>query len=330
MTETITFTPIGIYERRKPLMPHIAPSSRPFVMKFGGTSMGSAQAIDQVATILTEHYYADNPIVAVVSAMSGVTNRLVELCDSLERNHEDEREQALRLLFDRHMTAISQMRLSYAKRALLKRETRLLYLSLREIAEDGQLLSDAKRANIMRFGEPISARMLSYRLEDLGIPSRAIDATELIETDDNYLEATPDLIRTSDKAAKVLKPLLKRGVLPVVTGFMSATADGVPTILGRGGSDYTASILGRVLEAEEVWVWTDVDGIHTADPNKDPGAHVILKMSFDLADQMAKAGAKVLYPKTVEPLTDTNVVLRVKNTFRPHIQGTEISNYRLV
>lgn len=293
------------------------------VMKFGGTSVGNARAIEGVVQIL-KRYQSELPVVAVISAMSGITNRLVAICEAMQRGDTNLTLRELRAIFDTHMTATTEVRLSPLARMEVQGQLRERFQDLRRDSLHGDLRLAEERDRILSYGERLSARIVAQRLSDLGIDSRAIDANRLIETDDSFGEARPNFRTTVGRSREVLAPLLKDRTLPVVTGFIGSTPDGRITTLGRGGSDYTASILGRVLGAREVWIWTDVDGIYDADPRKDPNAQVIPEMSFDLADQMAKAGAKVLYTKTIEPLRGTKTILWVKNTFKPNFPGTKI------
>jgi aspartate kinase len=158
----------------------------------------------------------------------------------------------------------------------------------------------------------------------MGVKSQAVDATDLIITDDNFQNAAPSAELTRERSARRLEPMLKDGVTPVVTGFIGATADGVTTTLGRGGSDYSAAILGDCMDADEVWIWTDVDGVMTADPRLAPNARVIPVLSYSEVGELAYFGAKVLHPRTIRPVIEREIPLWVKNTFNPTFPGTLI------
>jgi bifunctional aspartokinase / homoserine dehydrogenase 1 len=177
---------------------------------------------------------------------------------------------------------------------------------------------------ISGMGEQMSARILAAALRQQGHRAQAVDATELIVTDDNFQSATPLLEATRTKTEARLRPLLQQGVIPVVTGFIGATADGVTTTLGRGGSDFSGAILGQALGADEVWIWTDVDGVMTADPRFVPGARSIPTLSYREVSELAYYGAKVLHPKTMRPCIESGIPLRIKNTFNPDHAGTVI------
>ena len=157
-----------------------------------------------------------------------------------------------------------------------------------------------------------------------GERAQAIPATELIVTDENFGAARPLLSLTNQRLAQRVKPLVERGVIPVITGYIAATERGVTTTLGRGGSDYTAAIIGAGLEAEEVWIWSDVDGILTADPNLVPQARTLAELSYAEAAGLAYYGADVLHPKTIRPLIESGVPLRILNSFNPDHPGTLI------
>jgi aspartate kinase len=177
---------------------------------------------------------------------------------------------------------------------------------------------------ISSLGERINARIVAAALRARGVAAQAVDATDLIVTDDRFQQASPQMEATRDQVAAALPPLLDQGTLPVVTGFIGATPDGAITTLGRGGSDYSAAILGAALPADEVWTWTDVDGVMTADPRIAPNAHVIPTLSYSEVGELAYFGAKVLHPKTISPLVEEDIPVLVRNTFNPSCPGTRI------
>ena len=177
---------------------------------------------------------------------------------------------------------------------------------------------------ISGLGERINARLCAATLEALGGRAEAVDATELIVTDEHFQSATPLMGLARPRTRSRLGPLLERGIIPVVTGFIAATAEGISTTLGRGGSDYSAAILGDCLDAAEVWIWTDVDGVMTADPRLVPEAQVIPVLSYSEVGELAYFGAKVLHPRTIRPVIERGIPLWVKNTFNPDFPGTLI------
>lgn len=173
-------------------------------------------------------------------------------------------------------------------------------------------------------GEQMSVRILAAFLEQEGTPAAAIDATELIVTDDEFTSATPLIEPTNEKSVGRLQPLLAQGIVPIVTGFIAATEEGITTTLGRGGSDYSAAILGRALGAREVWIWTDVDGVMSADPRLVPEAHTLDTLTYREISELAYYGARVLHPRTMRPVMESGIPLRIKNTFNPDHAGTVI------
>ena len=177
---------------------------------------------------------------------------------------------------------------------------------------------------ISSLGERINARVVAAYLRQLGLKSEAVDATELIVTDSTFQDAAPLMDATRARVQARLVPLLEDGVVPVITGFMGANEDGVTTTLGRGGSDYSAAILGVALDSDEVWTWTDVDGVMTTDPRIVPDARVIPVLSYSEIGELAYFGAKVLHPKTISPVIESGIPLWVKNTFNPTCPGTRI------
>ena len=179
---------------------------------------------------------------------------------------------------------------------------------------------------IAPLGERLNARVFSALLSQMGVKSCAVDASGLIVTDNNFTNASPLMGLTREQVQTNLLPLMEQGLTPVVTGFIGATESGITTTLGRGGSDYTAAILGDCLDAEEVWTWTDVDGVMTADPRVVPTARVIPELSYSEVGELAYFGAKVLHPKTIRPIIERGIPLWVKNTFNPDLAGTRVSS----
>ncbi len=304
------------------------------VMKFGGTSVGSPQAISQVAQILAD--YSRPPtggvqwdrIVVVVSAMSGVTNTLLRSAEAAGVGDEKAYTAQIDQLRDHHCETIRTL-FSHGEEC-----TQLLVLIDRYIAELSAYcrsihvmgeITPRGLDTIVSLGERMNARIVAAAFRSQFLDSQAIDATDIIVTDDAFQNAMPLMDETRQKIQERLCPLLDEGVIPVVTGFIAATSKGVTTTLGRGGSDYTAAILGDCLDADEVWTWTDVDGVMTADPRVVADARVIPEVSFNEISELAYFGAKVLHPKTIRPVLERDIPLRVKNTFNPSHPGTCIS-----
>src|SRR5215469_937450 len=252
------------------------------VMKFGGTSVGDAGCIARVAQIVREAS-RESSIVVVVSAMRGVTNHLIEAANRSEAN---ERE-AVAGLFDslrrQHDEAIELLIRSEARRAGLTQSTRQIFAEGERLCEGTSLLRELTPRtldSISSLGERLSAPIVASTLAEAGVESEPIDATELILTDSYHGGAQPLMEATRERSQSRLKSLLEGGVVPVVTGFIGATQQGVLTTLGRGGSDYSATILGAALDADEIIIWTDVNGVLTADPRLVPEARTIPEISY--------------------------------------------------
>jgi aspartate kinase len=300
-------------------------------MKFGGTSVGSAEAIDQAARIVLDAY--DVPqwerVVVVVSAMSGVTDALTEGARTAAEGDDRTYERTVSDLRDKHATAIDALLTTEQERAALLvtldrylREFATLCHSVHVLGELTPRAMDA----ITSLGERLSARILAAVMRQRGARSEAVDATDVIVTDDSFQSGVPLLGKTRQRANQRLGPLLEQDIIPVVTGFIAATEEGVTTTLGRGGSDYSAAIIGDCLDAGEVWIWTDVDGIMTTDPRIVPAAQVIPVLSYNEVGELAYFGAKVLHPRTIRPVVERGIPLWVKNTFNPDFPGTCITN----
>jgi aspartate kinase len=166
---------------------------------------------------------------------------------------------------------------------------------------------------------------MAATLREVGLNSAVVESTDVVVTDDDYIQAEPLMSKVKERSAVVLKPLLNDGVTPVVTGFIGATADGVLTTLGRGGSDYSATTLGAALDANEIIIWTDVDGVLTADPRLVPDARLLREISYNEAAELAYFGAKVLHPKTLRPVVDARIPVWIRNSFSPEKNGTRIT-----
>jgi len=297
------------------------------VMKFGGTSVGSAERIAQAADLAVKGAKEGHRVVVVTSAMSGVTNKLIAAAQNAvggyyhktvsDDLHEPHR-QAIHLLTPsdaaRRREAIEMVRQRIERfETLCKGLTMVRELTPRTL--------DA----ISGLGEMMCAPILSCAISERGLTSRSIEATELIVSDDQFGQAEPLMAETRRQTRDKLTPLLERGEIPVVTGFIAATKEGALTTLGRGGSDYTASIIGAALDVDEVWIWTDVDGVMTANPVEAPEARTMREISYSEASELAYYGAKVLHHKTILPVYKQGIPIRILNSFNPENPGTRIS-----
>lgn len=297
------------------------------VMKFGGTSVGSVEAVNQATDIVLDCAQQwDRPVV-VVSAMSGVTDALIKSAKAAVSESEEVFRGIIDNLRARHYDTIKTLLPEDGEREKLLSTVDSLLDELGAFCHSIHILGEVTpRATdaITGMGERINARTVAAVMRHKGIKSQAIDATQLIVTDDKYQNAAPLMDKSRHRIQAQLAPMLEEGIIPIVTGFIAATEEGVTTTLGRGGSDYTAAILADCLDADQLWMWNDVDGVMTADPRMVPDAKVIPTLSCSEMGELAYFGAKVLHPKTVLPVVQRDIPLWVKNTFNPTVPGTRI------
>jgi aspartate kinase len=296
-------------------------------MKFGGTSVGDASCIQKVVQIIRAASL-ESQVLVVVSAMSGATNKLIEAATLSEAGDRKQVATLLEEIREQHGAAVKALIHSTAEHNRVARK-------MEEVFEEGDQLSQGiallreltlqARDSIAGLGERLSAPLVAAALSERGVVSEAIDATELVVTNSNHGAAEPCMDLTRERCKTRLCPLLQQGIVPVVTGFIGATAEGVLTTLGRDGSDYSATILGAALDADEVIIWSDVDGLLTADPRLVPGVCTIPEISYRQATELAFLGAKVLHPKTLRPLIPSGIPLWIRNTFAPDRSGTKIT-----
>ncbi|MCB0073526.1 MAG: aspartate kinase [Caldilineaceae bacterium] len=301
-------------------------------MKFGGTSVGSVDAFKQVVGIVQRavEQEAAGPrpgVIVITSAMSGVTNTLIEAAERASRGDENYYVEARDSLLLKHQHVAGQFIENGADRAALAQvlDDRLHQLErlCGSIAVLGELTNRGLDV-VSGLGERMSAPLLAAVLCAGGVPAEAVDAGEIVITDDVHGGAAPIMALTEERCRARLLPLLEQGIVPVVTGFVGSTVSGVPSTLGRGGSDYSAAIVGAVLDADEIQIWTDVNGVLTADPRIVANARSLNELSYEEVAELAYYGAKVLHPKTVTPAIEKQIPLRVLNTFAPEHPGTRI------
>ncbi|MEK7404102.1 MAG: aspartate kinase [Acidobacteriota bacterium] len=295
------------------------------VMKFGGTSVGSAERIRAACRICAEESRR-RPLVVVVSAMAKVTDLLLETLRRAEAGEEEGVKADLARLEERHVTTCRELLPPETQEPVLA-GIRAILGEFQRIAHGVLMLGERPPRSVdeaVATGERLSALLATACLQGMGVPAVAVNGAEVIVTDAVFGNATPLMAPTCEKARGKLRPVLEAGVLPVVTGFNGATADGRPTTLGRGGSDFSASILAAVLDAAELWIWTDVDGIMTADPRLVPDAAVLDEVTYNEAAELAYNGAKVLHPRTLVPLIEKQIPVWSKNSFSPQKPGTKI------
>ncbi len=297
------------------------------VMKFGGTSVGTADAMTQAVANIRASKADWERVVVVTSALSGVTNLLVESIARAVRGDEVFISQAETELVKKHFELVETLIESPAQQAQAKQEIKHLSADFANLCRAIRILGEATpRAMdaVVSLGERLSVRLLAAALQVAGTPSQFIETTHLIVTDDDFQSAHPDLEKTQANIAAIIEPLLAQGQVPVLTGFIGATEEGITTTLGRGGSDYSAAIIGATLPADEVWIWTDVTGVMTADPRIVPTARTIPEVSYREMAELSYFGAKVLHPKAVRPVVELDIPVRICNTFAPQEKGTYI------
>jgi aspartokinase/homoserine dehydrogenase 1 len=295
------------------------------VMKFGGTSMGSAERIKVAAGICTEQKRL-RPVVAVVSAMSGVTDLLLNTLRHAEGGDESGIAANLERLMARHLETCKEL-LDVSRCESTVSGVQSLIGDFERIANGVRMLGERPPRSVdeaIAIGERLSALMISQYLEASGVPADAINGASVIVTDAVFGNATPIMPETRKKAEQIVRPVLERGAIAVLTGFNGATMDGRPTTLGRGGSDFSASILAAALDASELWIWTDVDGIMSADPRSVADARVLDSLTYSEAAELAYNGAKVLHPRTLAPLIERQIPVWSKNSFNLKHPGTRI------
>ncbi len=291
------------------------------VMKFGGSSVESAAAITRVAGIVKAR--VERRPVVVVSAMGKTTNRLLEIAGLAKQNRIDDAREKARELKTYHLLEAGRLVAdATAVEAIIDRHFAELDAMIQAIA----LLRDFPPSlvdAVSGLGERLSSQIVALAFDRLGMPSAHVDSRDVIHTDDRHTQAAPLYPESYAKLQAVVAPLARSKVV-VMGGFIGSTLQGVPTTLGRGGSDFTASIVGAGIDAEEIQIWTDVDGMLTCDPRIVPGGHLIKTISFEEAAELAYFGAKVLHPATVLPAVEKNIPVLVLNSRRPEVQGTRI------
>ena len=309
----------------------MAVSDRPFVIKFGGTSVGDGARFLRVADIITGAA-SHRPVAVVVSAMSGTTDTLLGYADatagragrtSTGATREGSIAELHRTLSERHLRAARE---AVSPEHLSKVEQRLSVL-LEQLV--GVLVAPvenpaARRAQVAVQGERLSAEILAGSIRSAGTPA-AVVAGDPIATNAGYDGAHVDPVETHRRSSRYVAPLLREGTVPVVPGYVGRSPEGAATTLGRGGSDLSATVLGRALGSGEVWIMTDVDGVLDADPRLVPDATLMPSLSYREAGLFAALGAKVLHPKTMEPASEAGIEVLVRNTFNLECAGTRVS-----
>ena len=300
------------------------------VMKFGGTSVATGENIRRVTNIIAGSVKKGYSVVVVVSALAGVTNQLAEEAEQAKKKDEKQIQEFTRKLVEKHVAAVTKAieskSIQKEVEQVIKKTVNELENVLTGICYVGEI-TPKSRDYVLSFGERLSAPIVWGALRDHKLPTQYFTGKEAgIVTDANFGEASPLMNVTAHQVKGRLEPLLEKKIVPVVTGYIAATQDGVVTTLGRGGSDYTATILSVALSADEVWIWTDVDGIMTTDPKIVQSAKMLPQLSYGEATEMAIFGAKAMHPSALEPVIEAHIPVRIRNVFNPENPGTLIAD----
>jgi aspartate kinase len=297
----------------------------PRILKFGGTSVADAAAVERVTGVVRSHG-GPRPVV-VVSALAGATDALLAAADAAADGDPRAPAPSLDALLERHARIANQLARPDARKLLLGE----LEAARREIArlldrvEQEPDRRAALRDEIASYGERLSASLLAAALTGAGMAGRYVDSRHCLTTDATHGRANALLPLTIERTRAALIPLLENGLVPVLGGYIAATADGITTTLGRGGSDYSAALVGAALDAHEIQIWTDVSGVLTADPRVVPGARTVASLSYAEAAELAYFGAKVLHPKTIQPAMERDIPVRICNSRAPRDAGTVVT-----
>ena len=293
-------------------------------MKFGGTSVGDAAAFERVCKIVGDQ--TENHPVVITSAMTKVTDALLNAFDTARKNEPEKAFDSLAPHFARHLEVAGHFLSDEAKQSFsteIEKSKKDLSEILERVSRRSlpvQLLKDV----ILAYGELLSSRLLTEVLRSKSINARFADARRLIVTDDEHGAANPIWEETEKIVSLELNSIIRNGEVPVMGGFIAASRGGETTTLGRGGSDYSAALVGAALKAREIQIWTDVTGVLTTDPRICPEARTLKTLSYEEAAELAYFGAKVLHPKTIQPAVDLQIPVRVCNSHEPHETGTMI------
>jgi len=295
------------------------------VMKFGGTSVEDAGALNNVIEIVSRQ--RERQPLVVLSAIAGATNTLLDAAQLAVEGKLEAAHASLHALLERHVVALENVIEERSTIQELILELRRRFDELKNLCQGIAILGELTNRSldaIASVGERLSSLILARAMQERGLPVDLVDARTFIITDDHFASAAPLFDRIDEKSKAILSPRIRTGKLVVTQGFIGSTESGVTTTLGRGGSDYTAAIVGAALDAEEIQIWTDVDGVLTADPRIVPSARKLKVISFREASELAYFGAKVLHPSTILPAVKKEIPVIVLNSKRPGLSGTRI------
>jgi bifunctional aspartokinase / homoserine dehydrogenase 1 len=295
--------------------------------KFGGSSLLGAERMLHAAG-LVQPVAQRMQVIVVVSAMKGVTDHLLQIAQALNEGRHTRARSEAEAILRLHLDVLRELALDADEHDRVARELNSLGCDLLyEVSERRQGTSPAAAElfdRLASFGERFSSRLFAAALEHSGVPAVPVSSSEFVLTCDTFRDAKPHLEQTRQRGRQVLLPLLADGIVPVVTGFIGATPDGRITTLGRNSSDFSGAIIAHVVDADELVIWTDVDGIYTANPNESAQAQLLHDLSYEDAHALALSGAKVLHPHVLPLAEETEMTVWVRNTFKPHARGTRI------
>lgn len=295
--------------------------------KFGGSSLLGAERMLHSAGLVRETAL-NSPVCVVVSAMKGVTDQLLAVAQLLSKNESQKARRKAEEVVALHLATLHDLKLPEDAHDRVGEDLKLLSRDLlHETPVRGRVqVTDELFDRLGSFGERFSARLFAAALGKIGVQAVPVVSSDFVLTCDNFRDAKPHLEHTRGRGRKVLLPLLEAGIVPVVTGFIGATPDGRITTLGRNSSDFSGALIAHVVDAEELVIWTDVDGIYTENPHNSAEARLLHELSYDEARALATSGAKVLHPNVLPLAAQTELTVWVRNTFKPHIRGTRIGS----
>ena len=295
--------------------------------KFGGSSLFGAERMQHAANLVREAAL-DAQVVVVVSAMKGVTDRLLAIARSLEAGCRTDARRDAEQLLRLHIQVLGDLQLEPHQHQRVERELHFLGKDfLHDASPETQPSADLRAAlqdRLASYGERFSARLFAAALEKSGVPAVPVSSSEFVLTCETFRDARPQIGETRQRGREILLPLFQDGLVPVVTGFIGSTRDGRVTTLGRNSSDFSGALIAHVVDADELVIWTDVDGIFTANPRESAEARLLHELSYDEAHALAASGAKVLHAKVLPLAAETEMVVWVRNTFNPQFRGTRI------
>lgn len=295
--------------------------------KFGGSSLLGAERMLHAASIVRSSTPSCS-VVVIVSAMKGVTDHLLAVGSSLENGKLAAAREVAEGVINTHLDVLRDLQLDEGDDLRVRREMQSLCRDLlHDVNNNSRPLSGGTGElfdRLASYGERLSARLFAAALEKSDVAAVPVTSSDFVRTCETFRDARPDLLETRQRGRDVLIPLLEDGIVPVVTGFIGATPDGRITTLGRNSSDFSGAIIAHVVDADQLVIWTDVDGIFTANPRENQEARLLHELSYDDAHALAKSGAKVLHAKVLPLAAETEMLVWVRNTFNPAARGTRI------